>query len=105
MRKKIAGTVCVVCLVALVALLALWVAPIMVQVDSVTQTKETFYREATVSAQKAAIQKPGVIDFVPLKSKSVLPFLKTKACVATVKKVETLYKKDSQGIRIKHVIS
>lgn len=36
MRKKIAGTVCVVCLVALVALLALWVAPIMVQVDSVT---------------------------------------------------------------------
>lgn len=30
MRKKIAGTVCVVCLVALVALLALWVAPIMV---------------------------------------------------------------------------
>ena len=59
-------------------------------------TKETFYREATVSAQKAAIQKPGVIDFVPLKSKSVLPFLKTKACVATVKKVETLYKKDSQ---------
>lgn len=96
MRKKIAGTVCVVCLVALVALLALWVAPIMVQVDSVTQTKETFYREATVSAQKAAIQKPGVIDFAPLKSKSVLPFLKTKACVATVKKVETLYKKDSQ---------
>lgn len=96
MRKKNAGTVCVVCLVALVALLALWVAPIMVQVDSVTQTKETFYREATVSAQKAAIQKPGVIDFAPLKSKSVLPFLKTKACVATVKKVETLYKKDSQ---------
>lgn len=75
MRKKIAGTVCVVCLVAL---LALWVAPIMVQVDSVTQTKETFYREATVSAQKAAIQKPGVIDFAPLKSKSVLPFLKTR---------------------------
>ena len=68
----------------------------MVQVDSVTQTKETFYREATVSAQKAAIQKPGVIDFAPLKSKSVLPFLKTKACVATVKKVETLCKKDCQ---------
>ena len=55
MRKKIAGTVCVVCLVALVALLALWVAPIMVQVDSVTQTKETFYREATVSAQKLSL--------------------------------------------------
>ena len=35
-------------------------------------------KEATVSAQKAAIQKPGVIDFAPLKSKSVLPFLKTR---------------------------
>lgn len=94
MRKKIiAVTVCVVCLLAL---LALWTAPIIVQVDSVAQTREMFYREETLSAQKVSIQTPGVIDFVPLKSKSVLPFLKTKACIATVKKVETLYKKDSQ---------
>ena len=46
MRKKIAGTVCVVCLVALVALLALWVAPIMVQVDSVTHGVARYYRRS-----------------------------------------------------------
>ena len=49
-------------------------------------------RSNSISAE-GSYTKPGVIDFAPLKSKSVLPFLKTKACVATVKKVENIIQK------------
>lgn len=95
-KKVIAGALCVGCLIVILALLALWEAPKIIKVNSVIKIKETLYPEAVLKNQKASIEKPGLIDYVPPESKSVLPFLKTKACVATVKNVETLYKKYSQ---------
>ena len=58
-------------------------------------TKELYYGKETLS-DNATIQYPGLIDYSLLKADVVFRFMRTKSCIATIKNVDTLYKKGSQ---------